>query len=147
MITPNDQHFTVHKRIELMAKPNEVWDALTNPDKTKSYFFNCKVYSDWLKGSSIVFKGRIFLIKKIELKGKILEIEPQKLLKYTLSNDSGKSDTFSTITDEIIYENGRTILTISDNVGEGKGAAERFKKSQKGWDKVLSGLKKLLEEN
>lgn len=129
-----------------MAKPAEVWEALTDPQKTKQYFFNCKVASDWKVGSAITFKGRIFLIKKIELSGTILDIEPQKLLKYTIQNTSDKSNTFSTVTDEIEYENGRTILTITDDVGQGEGAEERYNQSVKGWDKVLSGLQKLIED-
>lgn len=138
--------YVVHKRIALMAKPAEVWDALTNPQKTKDYFFNCKVQSDWKAGSPITFKGRIFLIKKIELGGTILDIEPEKLLKYTIRNASDVNGTFSTVTDELEYTNGRTILTISDDVGQGEGAKERYEKSQKGWDKILKGLQKLVED-
>jgi hypothetical protein len=31
-------------------------------------------------------------------------------------------------------------------VGSGDGAAERYERSVKGWDKVLEGLKQLVEE-
>ncbi|HMG16258.1 MAG TPA: SRPBCC domain-containing protein, partial [Saprospiraceae bacterium] len=122
------QEFIVKKEITINAPPSEVWDALTNPDKTKKYFFNCKVYSDWKVGSPISFKGRIFLIKKIEFNGTILKIEPEKLLEYNLKN--GKNDNkhlgFSIVTDKLSFKNGLTILTISDNVGNGKGAEERY---------------------
>ena len=39
--------FIVKKEITINATPAEVWDALTNPEKTKEYFFNCEVHSDW----------------------------------------------------------------------------------------------------
>ena len=98
-------------------------------------------------GSSISFKGKIFLIKKIELNGKIVKIEPEKLLQYTLMNEgSNDSSSYSTVTDELTYENGETILSITDDVGKGEGAEERYKKSEKGWGKVLKGLKELVEE-
>ncbi|MEP7265290.1 MAG: SRPBCC domain-containing protein [Bacteroidota bacterium] len=144
------KEFIVRKQIAINAAPAEVWDALTNPEKTKKYFFNCEVFSSWKVGEEIIFKGRIFLIKKIELAGKILKIEPGRVLKYTLNNgqeDNDNGTSFSIVTDEISYTNGQTFLSITDDVGNADGAAERYKKSIKGWDKVLKGLKKLVEKN
>ncbi|AUD02322.1 SRPBCC domain-containing protein [Spirosoma pollinicola] len=141
------KEFIVKREIRIKAKPVEVWNALTNPEKTKHYFFNCEVYSDWEVGSTIRFTGRIFLIKKIELTGQIIKIEPNKLLKYTLTNgdSADELDNFSTVTDELRYENGETILTITDDVGQGEGAEERYERSEKGWDNILKGLKELVE--
>lgn len=140
------KEFIVKKKVTIKAEPSEVWDALTNPEKTKKYFFNCEVFSKWKMGSPITFKGKIFLIKKIEMTGKILKIEPEKLLQYTIKNGEDKSDSFSTVTDELDFKNGKTILSITDDVGQEEGAEERYKKSIKGWDKVLKGLKELVEE-
>jgi uncharacterized protein YndB with AHSA1/START domain len=138
--------FVVRKRIAIKAPDSAVWDALTNPEKTKKYFFHCKVYSDWKQGSPIVFKGRLFFIIKIEMKGEIKQIKHGKLLKYTIANASDKSGTTSTVTDELKFENGETVLTITDDVGRGAGAEKRYEKSMKGWDKVLNGLKELVED-
>ena len=137
--------YTVKKSVTIKAKPSQVWDALTNPERTKNYFFNCKVYSDWKPGSDIIFKGRIFLIKKIELKGKILKVEPNKLLQYSLKHrdESGES----LVTDELTYQKDETTVSITDNVGGGEGAENRFRRSQKGWDKILAGLKKEVEKS
>lgn len=141
------KEFIVEKKVIIDAEPSKVWDALTNPDKTEKYFFNCRVLSKWKAGSPITFKGKIFLIKKIEMKGKIVEIEPEKLLKYTLNNGKGEKQNsgFSTVTDKLSYKSGKTTLTISDDVGLGEGAEKRYKRSMKGWDKVLQGLKELVE--
>lgn len=140
------KEYIVKKEVHIHAEPEVVWDALTNPEKTKEYFFNCEVHSNWRKGSKISFKGRIFLIKKIELAGKILEIEKEKLLKYTLANSNSKNpETVSTVTDKLSFKNGVTTLSITDDVGQGEGAEDRYKKSKKGWDKVLKGLKDLIE--
>ncbi|MDI1255076.1 MAG: SRPBCC domain-containing protein [Flavobacterium sp.] len=136
--------FIVKKKIEIKANPEEVWDALTNPEKTKKYFFKCKVHSNWKKGSAITFKGKIFLIINFEMSGVILDIAPLKLLKYNIKN-SGTSS-ISIITDKLIFENGITTLTINDDVGQDDGAEKRYKKSNKGWDKILKGLKELVEE-
>lgn len=80
--------------------------------------------------------------------GTIVEIEPGRLLKYTLKN--GKKDDAgagtSTVTDILTYDNGITTLFISDDVGACEDAEKRYEKSMEGWDKVLSGLKKFVEE-
>lgn len=136
----------VKKQIDIRAEPSAVWDALTNPEKTKEYFFNCEVHSEWKVGSPISFKGKIFLIKKIEMHGTILEIESEKLLRYELENKDGEDDAGkSTVTDQLSYNNGITTLSITDDVGSGEGAEERYERSEKGWDKVLKGLKDLVE--
>ena len=138
--------FIVRKIVTINAEPSKVWDALTNPEKTKKYFFNCKVFSEWRAGSSITFKGRIFLFWNIEMTGKIQAIDQQRFLRYTLSNKSDDSHTSSTVTEELSYADGVTTLTISDDVSAGEGAEKRFKKSEKGWDKVLGRLKDLVEK-
>ena len=139
--------YIVKKSIKIKAPASKVWDALTNPEKTKKYFFNAKVFSDWKVGSSIIFKGRIFLIKKFEMKGEILAIEPNKLLKYKLKNESDKNSSgFSIVTDTLTFQNGETTVSITDDVGQGEGAEKRFKRSEKGWDKILNGLKKTVEQ-
>jgi len=80
------------------------------------------------------------------MNGTILEIEPEKLLKYNLINSDGNHPSTSTVTDQLTYENGVTRLSISDDVGQGEGAEERYERSVKGWDKVLSGLKEFVEK-
>lgn len=137
----------VKKNIIIRATPEQVWDALTNPEKTRQYFFNCRVHSTWEVETPIIFTGRIFLFKKIELKGEIVRIEPKKYLKYTLENTSNPSDvaTTSVVSWLLSFYNGKTTVFISDDVGIGKGMEKRYKRSIKGWDKILRGLKKLVE--
>ena len=64
----------------------------------------------------------------------------------TNGDDVDDPDNFSIVTDELTYENGQTILSITDNVGQGEGAQERYDRSEKGWDKILEGLKELVEK-
>jgi len=141
------ENHIVKKSVQIHAQPAKVWDALTNPEKTKKYFFNARVISDWKKGSDITFKGRLFLIMNYEMHGRIIDIVPEKFLKYTLKNgeEEDTSSGFSTVTDELSYANGITTVSITDDVGAGKGAEKRYNKSQKGWDKVLSKLKEVAE--
>ncbi|MDO3640988.1 SRPBCC domain-containing protein [Mucilaginibacter sp. L3T2-6] len=135
----------VKKEIAINAQPSAVWDALTDPEKTKKYFFNCKVVSSWKEGTPITFKGKMFWFIPVEMKGRILKIEPEKVLQYNLKNTHDGSATVSTVTDMLTYKDGVTTLSITDDVGDGPGAEKRFEKSEKGWDKVLHGLKDLVE--
>ncbi|MBL7933457.1 MAG: SRPBCC domain-containing protein [Bacteroidia bacterium] len=135
----------VRKSIDIKAEPGKVWEALTNPELTRKYFFNAEVYSGWKVGSPIVFKGRMFLIKKFEMNGEIKAIERNKFLKYTLKNSSDKGKTFSTVTDSLVYKDGVTTFSVSDDVGEGEGAEKRYKRSEKGWSKILERLKEIVE--
>lgn len=136
--------YIVRKQVAIKGTPEQVWDALTNPEKTKQYFFNCEAISDWQVGSTITFKGKMFFFLRVEMKGRIVKIEPPRLLQYTLKNEDSSST--STVRDELSYENGETVLSITDDVGEGEGAEKRYARSDKGWDKVLKGLKELVEK-
>jgi len=138
--------YAVHQTIELPADAMTVWNALTNPELTKRYFFGCRVLSNWQPGSSITFKGRMFWIIPIQMKGRIIKAIPGKLLQYTLKNGKGKDATESTVTDKLTFKNGKTTLSITDDVGAGPGAEKRYHRSVKGWRKILSGLKKMLSK-
>jgi len=140
------KEYIVEKEVTINAEPSVVWDALTDPVKTKKYFFHCKVVSSWKEGAPITFKGRMFWFIPIKMSGRIQKIEPEKLLQYTLKNDSDSSGTTSTVTDKLIYKDGKTTVSITDNVGSGDGAEVRYQKSVKGWEKVLKGLKEVAEE-
>ncbi|MFD2871068.1 SRPBCC domain-containing protein [Mucilaginibacter ximonensis] len=135
----------VKKQIDITAPIEAVWDALTNPEKTKKYFFHCRVKSTWKPGSQITFKGRLFWIIPIELRGVIDKVDQPWLLQYTLHNRKDSSQ--SVVTDKLTHKNGITTIHITDDVGSGEGAEKRYRKSVKGWDKVLKGLKELCEEN
>ena len=103
--------------------------------------------SDWQVGSPIIFEGRIFLLIPIKLEGVITEVKPNKLLRYKLFSEVGDRGGSSTVTDELEYINGETIVHITDDVGVGEGVEERYERSVKGWDKILWGLKDFVEQN
>ena len=133
----------VIREIIIDAPREKVWQALTDPEITKKYFFHCRVLSDWKPGSPIVFKGKIFWIVPVKLEGEILQIDPGKMLQYTIENHGTRGS--SLVTDELFDENGKTRLKITDDVGHEPGAEKRYRKSQAGWDKILRGLKRTIE--
>jgi uncharacterized protein YndB with AHSA1/START domain len=69
--------------VRLNAPINKVWDSLTKPELVKQWQYGSDLLTDWKVGSEIRFKtyweGQIF-----EQWGKVLELVPQKLIRYSL---------------------------------------------------------------
>ena len=131
--------------IIINASASRVWDALTKPDLIKQYLFGTEVATDWQVGSPITYKGT-WEGKTYEDKGKILQIEPGKLLVSTYwSSFSGVPDipeNYQTVRYELSAEGDGTRLTITqDNNATQEAAAH----SEQNWKMVLDGIKKLLE--
>jgi uncharacterized protein YndB with AHSA1/START domain len=124
----------------------EVWHALTDNESVKRYFFGTELNTDWKVGSPITFSGN-WEGQTYEDKGKILEIEKEKLLKYTyLSSFSGLPDlpeNYSTVTYQLYAENEGSVLTVTQ---QGFRDEKSFNDSKEGWKMVLTNLKKLLSE-
>jgi uncharacterized protein YndB with AHSA1/START domain len=78
--------------IEVKNTVDEVWKALVIREIFEKYMLGSQQLSDWQKGSRIVWK-KDFNGRKFEDRGEILEIAPQKTLKYThYSPASGRPD-------------------------------------------------------
>ncbi len=131
--------------INTQASTSKVWDALTNPELIKEYFFGTETISDWKVGSALIFKG-VWEGKEYIDKGIILELEVEKKLKYNYwSSFSGTEDipeNYATITYELSKENNTTVLTV---LQDGFKTEEQKEHSEKNWQMVLEGLKKLVE--
>lgn len=131
--------------ININASVSKVWEALTTPELIKQYFFGTEAISDWKVGSPLHFKG-IWEEKEYLDKGIILEIIPEKLFRYSyLSSFSGledKIENYANITYSLTAEPTSTKLVVTQDNIESK---EKLEHSEKGWEFVLSGLKKILE--
>ena len=127
------------------APASKVWDALTNPSLIKQYLFGTEVTSDWKVGSPITYRGE-WEGKSYEDKGKILQIEPEKLLVSTFwSSLAGLPDVpenYKTVHYELSPEDGGTKLTITQDNNANQEEADH---SAQNWNTVLDGMKKLLE--
>ena len=77
-----NKKFVAKATITVNAPASRVWDALTLPDLIKQYLFGTKVTTDWRVGSPITYTGT-WEGKTYEDKGKILQIEPGRLLVST----------------------------------------------------------------
>ena len=124
----------------------KVWEALTKPEIIKQYMFGTNVVSDWKVGSSIVWKGE-WQGKSYEDKGEILKIEEGRTLQYShFSPLMGKPDVpenYHTVTIELANDGEETTVFL---LQDGNATEEARKHSEKNWNIMLDGLKKLLEK-
>jgi len=127
------------------ASPARVWQALTDPELIRQYLFGTQVVTDWQPGSQIIYRG-VWEGKPYEDKGRILEIEPEKLIVSTfwsaLSGSPDRPEYYNTIRYELEpVEDATQITIIQDNNPTPEDASH----SEQNWMFVLDGLKKLLE--
>ena len=129
----------------ILARPAEVWNALTDRETIKKYFFGTEAISDWTVGSPLIFQGE-WEGKSYQDKGKILAAEPGRRLQYNYwSGFSGLEDieeNYSLVTYELDSEGESTKLTLTQ---EGFASEEALAHADAGWKMVMDNLKKLLE--
>ena len=138
-------HTTVSK-ITINAPSASVWEAITQPELVKQWQYGANLMTDWQKGSSIVYRseweGNIY-----EQTGKILEIEPHKLVKYTLFAPrpglEDKPENYFTMTYGLEEINGQTTLTIIQDDPIEQPSQEQVEENE---NSILDSLKKLVEE-
>jgi uncharacterized protein YndB with AHSA1/START domain len=132
--------------INIHATISNVWEALTNPEIIRKYFFGTNTITDWKVGSPIKFKGE-WQGKSYEDKGTILEIQKNKLIKYdywsSMSGIEDKPENYVIVTYQLSGEDENVNLSVlQENIPD-----EKMKKhSEENWNKVLNGLKKVAEE-
>lgn len=136
----------VSKSVEINAGTERVWDALTNPEKVKTYLFGLDIATDWEAGSKIVFTGNVEG-NRYEDKGNVLEKETGKVLKYDYWNSfSGledKPENYSVVTYRLESAGDKTKLTWQQ---EGFVSEE-----MRGWfegvvDETLKKIKEIAEQ-
>jgi uncharacterized protein YndB with AHSA1/START domain len=122
-------------QIVIHTTPEKLWQALTTPEFTKMYWFGRSVESDWKTGSEVTIttpEGNI------EVKGKLLEVEPNRRLSYIWG--SGTANT--TVTFEITPMGPLVKLLIMHDFDLTKSEAQQ---AANGWTFIACGLKTYLE--
>jgi uncharacterized protein YndB with AHSA1/START domain len=141
-----NKKFTARASITIDVPPSRVWQALTSPEMIKEYLFGTAVSSDWQVGSPITYRGE-WEGQDYEDRGKILEVEPEKLFVSTFwSSLSGQEDSpenYQTVRYELAPAGAGTRLTITQDNNESREDAHR---SEENWKTVLEGMKRLLED-
>ena len=144
-----EDNLFIRKEIMLDAPGSKVWEALTNPDYTYQYMYECDAISAWKKGSPLIWKGH--KDGKVYVKGEIVDIAPEKLLRFTTFGADSKlpdiPENYSTVTYSLTPEGEKTKLIIVDGdfakIADGE---TRYRESIGGWDAVIPKLKEAVKK-
>ena len=141
-----NQHLTGHATVLIDAPSEKVWEALTNPDIIKKYFFGTNTITDWKVGGPISFTGE-FQGTHYEDKGTVTVFDPYSIIKYkywsSMSGTENKPENYLTITYELVKEKNQTRLNITqENIRDIKTKEH----SEENWRMVLANLKRVVED-
>jgi uncharacterized protein YndB with AHSA1/START domain len=131
--------------ITVDAPAANVWEALTNADLIKQWFFGVDTDTDWAEGSPIVHRGE-YQGRPYEDKGTILKVEPGRLLVHThwspVSGLPDRPENYQEVSWRLSEQDGKTELTVNEvNLPSEEAKAT----SEQGWETALAGLRDLLE--
>ena len=141
----SDEDRTLNKDITLNATPEAVWQALTDPEKTKQFLFGCEAISTWQVGAPLEFQMTMGGETMTIVKGVIEEVEPHAVLQHTCFEARHENDPSQHTTAryqlEAVPEGTR--LTIRQGAFP---TAEQCAQNSASWDMALGGLKQIVEE-
>ena len=127
--------------IYIASTPEKVWEALTNSEFTRQYWFDTEVRSDWKVGSTYRFSKQ----GKPSVEGKVLESDPPRRLAYTWDpcSEDARRERTSRVTFDL-EPRGKVIkLTVThNNLDEG---GKTLRDISGGWPMVIASLKSFLE--
>ena len=134
-----------HAETEISASPQQVWDAMTDPEAISRFMFGSKVETDWEEGSPITWSGE-YDGRPFQDKGEILEVvENQRLRMTHFSPLSGKDDVpenHHTLDYRLEDRGASTRLTLDQ---DGNDSAEQAEQVAGNWQMMLDQLKKYVE--
>lgn len=127
--------------VDFQAMPDELWRAITDPQRTRQYWYGASSRSTWTAGArwtSESDSGELFL------EGEILEIEaPRRLVQtfHVVHEPEAAAEPASTLSWEITpTRDGCHLLVVHEGVGPAT-----LDYITGGWELILSGLKTFLE--
>jgi uncharacterized protein YndB with AHSA1/START domain/DNA-binding transcriptional ArsR family regulator len=132
-------------QVFIRATPEQIWEAITQPEFTARYFYGTRVESDLEVGSPyrLLAGGD----ESAMVEGEVLEAVPPRRLAHTwrsLFDPEMATDEATRVVWEIEpMDGGVSKLTLTHDRFEGETAT--YRSVAGGWDLVLDGLKTLLE--
>jgi uncharacterized protein YndB with AHSA1/START domain/DNA-binding transcriptional ArsR family regulator len=129
--------------VYIRTTPEKLWQAITDPDFTRRYFYGTAVESSWQPGAPVVHRGED---GSLVLEGKVLEVDQPRRLVTTfvaVHDPEQAKERPSRVTWEILPLGEVCKLTLTHDDFDGETAT--YKSVGPGWNPILSGLKTLLE--
>ena len=121
----------------IRTTPAKLWDALTNPEMTRQYYYQSRVITDLKVGGKFAYTGPD---GEINLDGEILEVVPLKKLVTTFKATWAPEGETTRIMFEIEPMGEACKLTMTHYDYEKSKAGVEM-----GWPMIVAGLKTLLE--
>ena len=122
--------------------PEKLWEALTNSEFSKRYWFGTEVKSDWNVGSpfALITDGTT------SDTGEILEADRPRRLSYTFKHELFEEMRNEPVTKVVftLEPHGNVVKLTVTHEGFVEGG-KLFGAVSNGWPAILSGLKSLLE--
>jgi uncharacterized protein YndB with AHSA1/START domain len=137
---PKPQH--IHE-VYIRTTPERLWQALTDPELTKGYYYGCAVGSTWEPGAAYAYVGEM----GPAITGQILEADPPRrlVMTFTMAYDpETAAENPSRVTWEIspVGDHLCRLTVVHSDFG---GLSKTWATTLTGWTPILSGLKTLLE--
>jgi uncharacterized protein YndB with AHSA1/START domain/DNA-binding transcriptional ArsR family regulator len=128
----------------IASTTEKVFDALTDSEMTKQYWYRHRNASDWKKGSKWEHQDYDDA-KTVHITGTVVENSRPKRLVITWANpaDTGVPEKTSRVTFDLELVEGMVRLTVTHS--ELEPESKMAQDISKGWPMVLSSLKSLLE--
>jgi uncharacterized protein YndB with AHSA1/START domain len=143
---------TIQQTIHIHASPEQVWDALTNPDKIAHYLYGARTYTDWQPGSPIQYQMEQNGEWVTVVKGEVVIFEPPHRLESTLlplgwNGLEDVPENYLTSTYEIAPAGKCADLTVTmhDYTRVGMGE-QRYADTLKNFDRFLAQIKEIAEQ-
>jgi uncharacterized protein YndB with AHSA1/START domain len=134
-------------QVFIKASPEQIWDAITQPDWTEKYFYGSRASFDLRPGGRMLGVAAADESKQL-VEGEVLESDPPRKLVHTwraLYEPELAAEEPSRVTWEIEQgDDGVSLLTVVHDRLEG-APKTAGSVSGPGWMRVLSGLKTVLE--
>ena len=133
--------------IKINAPIQKVWDTITEAELVKLWQFGSDLLTTWEVGSDIKFRteweGKVF-----EQWGKVLEVRPNKLVKYSLFAPrpelEDKPENYFIMSYVLTSENGQTKLEIIQEDNRPNAVQEEPQGEE---NPILKSLKELAEKD
>ncbi|MFI5323699.1 MAG: SRPBCC family protein [Thermodesulfobacteriota bacterium] len=127
----------------MKTTPEKLWNALTNHEFMKQYWFGVHCECEWKVGSPWKL---VYADGKVADAGEIIESDPPKRLVIKWRNEwkpEFKADGYSRCVFEIEPIDAAVKLTVTHSID--RTGSKFIEAVSGGWPKVLSNLKSLLE--
>lgn len=126
----------------IQTTPEKLWEALTNSEFTRQYWFDTEVRSDWKVGSPLA----LVMGGKTTDTGEILEADRPRRLAYTFKHELDEEMRKESATKVVFTLEPYGDLVKLTVTHEGFAAGSKLLDGiSKGWPAILSSLKSLLE--